>query len=278
MTPPTAGQVAADLLPVPGARLYYEVRGQGPVVVLVGAPMDARPFAPLAELLAGACTVVTTDPRGINRSPVDDRSQESTPDMRADDLSRILARLDRGPAAVLGSSGGAVTALALAQNHPGQVTTVVAHEPPVGALLDEREEVFARFDGLIATYLSGDVTGAWRGFVEITGFPMPPGALESMIAARTAQDAADDHFQYASMMRPTIRFRPDLAALRSGTARVVVGIGEQSRGQFCDRTSAALAAGLRTAPAWFPGGHTGFATNPDEFAARLRPVLAGADA
>src|ERR1700722_8890927 len=117
MTHPTAGQVAADLLPVPGARLYYEVRGQGPVVVLVGAPMDARPFAPLADLLADAYTVVTTDPRGINRSPVDDRNQESTPETRADDLARILARLDRGPAAVLGSSGGAGTAPGLAHTH-----------------------------------------------------------------------------------------------------------------------------------------------------------------
>ena len=29
-------------LEVPGARLHYEVRGQGPLVALVGAPMDAN--------------------------------------------------------------------------------------------------------------------------------------------------------------------------------------------------------------------------------------------
>ena len=51
----------ARALEVPGARLYYEVRGKGPLVVLVGAPMDARPFGPLAELLAGDYTVLTTD-------------------------------------------------------------------------------------------------------------------------------------------------------------------------------------------------------------------------
>src|SRR5436309_2368006 len=69
---PSSLAPTAQTLEVPGARLYYEVRGRGPLVVLVGAPMDAGPFGPLADLLAGDYTVLTTDPRGINRSPVDD--------------------------------------------------------------------------------------------------------------------------------------------------------------------------------------------------------------
>jgi hypothetical protein len=36
----------ASTLEIPGGSLYYEVRGAGPLVVLVGAPMDARSFAP----------------------------------------------------------------------------------------------------------------------------------------------------------------------------------------------------------------------------------------
>ena len=39
-------------LDVPDATLYYEVRGHGPLVALVGAPMHAEAFAPLADLLA----------------------------------------------------------------------------------------------------------------------------------------------------------------------------------------------------------------------------------
>ncbi|MGH3163191.1 MAG: alpha/beta fold hydrolase [Streptosporangiaceae bacterium] len=84
----------SQTLAVPGARLYYEVRGTGPLVVLVGAPMDAGPFGALAELLAADYTVLTTDLRGINRSPVDDPGQDSTPEMRADDLSRLVALID----------------------------------------------------------------------------------------------------------------------------------------------------------------------------------------
>ncbi len=65
--------------------LYYEVRGTGPLVVLVGAPMDADAFAPLADLLADSYSVLTTDPRGINRSRL--AGSTSTPEQRADDLA-----------------------------------------------------------------------------------------------------------------------------------------------------------------------------------------------
>ena len=39
-------------LDVPGARLYYEVQGSGPALMLVGHPMGASGFAPIAPLLA----------------------------------------------------------------------------------------------------------------------------------------------------------------------------------------------------------------------------------
>lgn len=87
------------------------------------------------------------------------------------------------------------------------------------------------------------------------------------------QDVADADFQYTRMLCPTTRWFPDVAALRSATTRVVVGIGEDSGGQVCDRTSNALAAALGVEPTMFPGGHIGFAENPDAFATRLRGVL-----
>jgi len=266
--------VTTGTLEVPGARLHYEVRGDGPALVLVGAPMDAAAFVPLADLLAVDHTVVTTDPRGVNRSPLDDPEQDSTPELRADDVARLLAHLGTGPAALLGSSGGAVTALALAQAHPGSVHTIVAHEPPVSELLDDREEVLAGTDDLIATYLTGDVVGAWAKFMAQAAISIPPAALEQMFGGeRPAQVVADEHHWFAHEMRRTIRFRPDVAALRAAPTRIVVGVGEESTGQICDRTSAALAAGLGIEPTSFPGGHTGFVDVPDLFAARLREVL-----
>jgi pimeloyl-ACP methyl ester carboxylesterase len=263
-------------LEVPGARLHYEVRGKGPVVVLVGAPMDARSFAPLADLLAVDHTVLTTDPRGINRSAVDDPERDSTPQMRADDLARLLTHLDAGPAAVLGSSGGAVTALALVQARPDLVHTVIAHEPPLDTVLDDREEVRARTEDIIATHVAGDLTGAWAKFMDHANIPMPASVIEEMFGAdRDPQVLADEHFWFTREMRASIRWEPDLAALRDSPSRIVVGIGEESAGQFCDRSSTALAVALGIEPTPFPGDHIGFAEDPDAFAVRLRAVLTG---
>jgi pimeloyl-ACP methyl ester carboxylesterase len=263
-------------LRVRDALLHYEVRGEGPLVVLVAAPMDARSFEPLADLLAADHTVLTTDTRGINRSPVDDPDQDSTPEMRADDLAHLVTHLDAGPAAVLGSSGGAVTVLALAQAHPELVHTVIAHEPPLNDLLDDRDQLHAQTEDVIATHLSGDVTEAWKKFLVLANITMPEGVFEHVFGRdREPQEAADEHYQYAHMMRPTTRWRPDLAALRSVSTRVVVGIGEQSGGQLCDRTSTALAAALGIEPTMFPGGHIGFVDDPGVFEPRLRAVLDG---
>lgn len=274
MTPTSTVSAAAETLEVPGARLHYEVRGAGPLVVLVGCPMDATSFAPLADLLAAEHTVLTTDPRGINRSSLEDPDQGSTPQLRADDLARLLTHLDAGPAAVLGSSGGAVGALAFAQAHPELVHTVIAHEPPLVDMLDDRAQLRAQTEDIIATYLAGDRVGAWAKFLAQADITLPEGAFEMMFAAEPdPQQAATERLFFGHELRATTRWQPDIAALRAGPTRIVVGIGDDSAGQLCDRSSRALAAALGIDPTMFPGGHTGFVEDPDRFATRLRVVL-----
>jgi pimeloyl-ACP methyl ester carboxylesterase len=266
--------VPARSLTVPGARLHYELRGSGPLVALVGSPMDADPFAPLAELLATDHTVLTTDPRGVNRSPVDDPDTESTPELRADDLSRLLAHLDAGPAAVLGSSGGATTVLALVQAHPERVHTVIAHEPPLAQLLPDHAELLAATDDMIATYLDGDILGGWAKFMRMANIQLPDGMLEMMFGQnRSTRQLADERRWFAHELRATTSWRPDPAALREAGPRIVVGIGTDSAGQLCDRASRALATELGIEPTMFSGGHTGFADQPEQFATELRAVL-----
>lgn len=276
MTPTSTVPTTGANLRVPGARLYYEVRGRGPLVALVGAPMDAASFAPLADLLATDHTVVTTDPRGVGRSPMDDPDADSTPELRADDLSRLVSLLDAGPATVLGSSGGAVTGLAWAQAHPEQVGTVIAHEPPLTELVPDRDQLRAGTEDLIATYLAGDRVGAWRKFLAQGGLDMPEEVFQEMFGRpREPAQAADEHHWFAHEMLATTVWRPDLVALRPVAARLVVGIGADSTGEICERTSTALAAALGIEPTRFPGGHIGFVEDPEAFASRLRAVLAG---
>lgn len=62
MNPATPPRI--DFLEVGDASIYHEIRGEGPLVLLVGSPMDAASFEPFAELLATDHMVVTIDPRG----------------------------------------------------------------------------------------------------------------------------------------------------------------------------------------------------------------------
>ena len=268
-----APTVTTGLLDVPGARLHHEVRGEGPLVVLFGTPMGADAMIGLAERLATDHTVLTFDPRGIGRSPVEDR--DATPSMttRADDVARLITHVDRGPATVLGSSGGAVTALALAQERPDVVDTVIAHEPPLCELLDDRDELRAGREETIRLWFAGDHEGSWRRFLANANLEMPEEVFQAVFAHPTPEAIADTDYQNAHLMRATTAFVPDVEALRAGRVRVVVGIGEASAGQLCDRASRALADALGSDPVMFPGGHTGFAEDPAAFEPVLRSVL-----
>ncbi len=261
---------------VPGGRQYYEVRGSGPLLVLLGSPMAAPFFAPTADALADDHTVVTLDPRGIGRSPVDDPEQDSTPDLRADDVVAVLDALGADTADVFGSSGGAVTGLALVVRHPGRVRTLVAHEPPVLELLPDAAEQRVHTDDIVATFRREGIGAAWAKFMGNAGFePGDDGAPAAPPGDSAEQDLADSARFFGHELQGTTRYVPDIAALTASSTRVVVGIGADSGGLITHRTSTALAQRLGTGPAEFPGDHGGFVGQPREFADALRKVLAG---
>ncbi len=262
----------AKLLSVPGATLHYEVRGSGPLLLVLGAPMPAAYFAPLADVLATDHTVVTTDPRGIANSPVDDPEQDSTPELRADDVAAILDDLGvQEPVDVFGSSGGAVTGLALVTHHPGRVRTLVAHEPPLLRLLPDAAEQLAAEAEIVATFHSNGVEAAWAKFMGAAGFDDDVEAPGT--EAPSEQDLADGARFFGHELVHTSGYRPDVDALTRGPARVVVGVGVTSGGLVTHRTSVALAERLGAPLAEFPGDHGGFMMEPDAFADVLRKVL-----
>jgi pimeloyl-ACP methyl ester carboxylesterase len=257
-------------LAVRGAHLHYDVRGAGPLLVLAGSPMNAAAFAPFADALAGDHTVVTLDPRGISRSVLDDPSQDSTPELRADDVAAILDDLGAATADVFGSSGGAVTGLALVARHPARVRTLVAHEPPVLAVLPDAEERHAATDHIVETFGRDGLGAAFAEFMAVAGYEEgdgPPGEP-------SAQDLADGAWFMEHELRGTTRYQPDVAALTAGPARVVIGLGAESGKLLVHRTSTELARRLGTTPVEFPGEHGGFLSHPREFAGVLRRVLA----
>src|ERR671939_1739809 len=92
--------------------------------------MTADGFSALASHFPDR-TVVTYDPRGLGRSTRNDGRVENEPDLQAEDVHAVIDALGAGPVDMFASSGGAVAALALVAAHPDDVTTLVAHEPPL---------------------------------------------------------------------------------------------------------------------------------------------------
>ncbi len=269
-------QPRTDTLRVPGATLHYEVSGTGPVLLLIpGGPADAGGFAPIKNVLSDRYTVVTYDPRGLSRSPLDSEPQDTTVQTFAYDAHELLAVIDTEPAYVLGSSGGAHVGLKLLTQHPEQVRALVAHEPPLTRLLDDADE-HARFAREVHdTYLSEGVGPAMGKFLASAGLdegpPQPPAGPTPEMAEAMARMQENFDFFLGHMWLALGGYAPDISRLRS--LPITVAVGEASEGQLAYRAALALAVRLEQEPAVFPGDHGGFNSHPEAFAGRLDEVL-----
>ncbi|MFI5828225.1 alpha/beta fold hydrolase [Streptomyces sp. NPDC051578] len=276
MTAPATGS-----LRVRGATLHYEVRGRGPLLLLIpGGAGDAASFDGIADDLADEYTVATYDPRGLSRSTLDDTEAEQRVDQHADDALRVLELLSPGePARVFGASSGAIVALHLLTAHPERVERVVAHEPPVVEVLPDapqhraliaRVQETLRTQGLMEAMAvfadglrkDGDTTGPKAGI------RLPPQA-----AARAERTMANLPFFVGRIVPSFMSYAPDVERLEAVSDRLVLACGEDSRGELPYRPAALLAERLGTELRHFPGGHTGLTTHPTRFGELLRKAL-----
>ncbi|MGH3148007.1 MAG: alpha/beta fold hydrolase [Rubrobacter sp.] len=253
-----------------------EVRGTGPVLLLIpGGPADGGVFAPIRDVICDRYTVVTYDPRGLSRSPLDGDAEDATVQTFADDAHRMLEAIGTGPAYVLGDSGGALVGLELVSQHPEQARALVAHEPPLTRLLDDADE-HARFAREVYDIYSSEGIGpAMEKFVVGAGLdhdaPQPPAEQTKEMAEATARIQRNMDFFLGHMWLPLGDYAPDLSRLQS--PQIVVVVGEASEGQLAHRAAVALAEQLGKEPRVFPGGHSGIGSQPEAFAGRLHEVL-----
>jgi pimeloyl-ACP methyl ester carboxylesterase len=277
-------------LDVPGAVLTYDVRssesGDEPVLLVIGSPMGAAGFVTLSGHFPDR-TVVTYDPRGVERSTRTDDATESTPDEHADDLHRLISAVG-APVDIFASSGGAVNALALVARHPEQVRTLVAHEPLVAQVLPDREQLLAACVDIHETYQRAGLGPAMAKFFVLASLegPLPsdyserPAPDPAMFGLLTEDDGSRDDPLVGQNMLSSPAYRPDLNVLRAAPTRIVIGVGADSGNAVTGRAATALAERLQTTAVTFPGGHGGFlggeygqTGEPDAFAATLRQVL-----
>lgn len=297
--PATRSTSTTRTLPVPGATLTYDIRGDlaqagphRPVLMLVGSPMAAEGFATLASYFTDR-TVVTYDPRGVGRSVRQDGHGELRPEEHAEDLRRVVEDLDAGPVDLFGSSGGAVNGLALVAARPDLVRRYVAHEPPVATVLPDSAQVSAACADIHATYQRSGTGPAMAKFLALTSrkglFPDssadPDGEGEPALDPAafdlpTEDDGTRDDPLLGQNLRGCTTYRPDFAALSAAGTRIVLAAGEESEGQMCARAAEAVADRLGTRLVSFPSHHGGFLGGefgqqgePEPFAWALREAL-----
>jgi pimeloyl-ACP methyl ester carboxylesterase len=286
MTEPTT-----HTLDVPGAVLTYDVTSnsssKAPVLLIIGSPMGAGGFGTLAGHFSDR-TVVTYDPRGVERSRKTDPTTESTPDQHADDLHRVISDLGVGPVDLFASSGGAVNALALVAHHPEQIRILVAHEPPTAQVLPDREAALAAAKDVNETYKRRGFGAGMAKFIALVShkgeipadYVSQPAPDPAMFGLPTEDDGSRTDPLLAQNMISCTHYQPDFEALRAASTRIVLAAGAESEGTMAHRGAEAVAERLGTRPVTFPSGHGGFLGGeygqrgePDAFAATLREVL-----
>jgi pimeloyl-ACP methyl ester carboxylesterase len=284
-------QMTTHTLDVPGATLTYDIRRNDastePILVLIGFPMAAAGFGTLAQHFTDR-TIVTYDPRGSERSVKTDPTDRSTVDTHADDLHRLLQTIGGGPVDLFATSGGAINGLALVSKYPEDVRTLVAHEPPLGSILDDREYALAACQAVYDTYQGSGWGAGMAHFIVVVSHRGP---FTAELASQPAPDPAtfgmpteDDGSRTDPMLGESIivltHYEPDFEALRTAGTRIVIAAGEGSEGEMANRGAYATAARLGIEPVIFPSDHGGFlggeygqTGDPDAFAAKLRQVL-----
>lgn len=184
--------VESDTKTLPtGASIYHEVRGEGPTVLLIaGATGDAGHFARAADVLADEFTVITYDRRGNSRSPRPDGWSTTSPSEQAADAAALLELLDAAPAAVYGSSSGAMIAIWLLLEHPAAVRGAVIHEPPIIGILRDPEPVQAQLESVVETAMaSGGPPAAMEAFLRLMCGDAAVDALDPALRQRALANA-----------------------------------------------------------------------------------------
>lgn len=254
---------------VPGARLYYQARGTGPILfVIAGGSGNAESFQATGAFLEPYFTVLSYDRRGYARSPLERPGDVRviSIETQSDDAHRLLTALTTEPAYVFGSSIGALIGLDLVQEHQEQVHLLIAHEPPLRTFLEGEtlhgprpqagetpEQTIQRFAASLGLkhLLAHDESGQVR-----------------------AEDTRRKHHNAAfflSYEAPAVNsYEVNLDRLRSVKDKITFGGGEDGREYFPYRGARKAAEALEVPFVEFPGKHGGYGEYPAQFAEKLR--------
>ena len=178
-TPPRTG-----IAEVNGTRLYYEMTGSGPHVVLLhGGNLDSRMWDDQVPFLAKSFTVTRYDIRPYGRSAVTEKGFSSV-----DDLAALMQFLGISRASLVGLSLGGRIAIDFALTHPDHVDKLVLMGPGLtGFPFNQKDEAV---QAMIARAKEGDARGAMELWLQHP--MMAPAMARQALAARIRPIAMDN--------------------------------------------------------------------------------------
>jgi len=216
-----AGGVTA-VLERPGARLVYQVTGDGPAVVLIhGFGLDMRMWNPQVGPLAARFRVVRYDCRGFGASgPLD----PAVPYTHAGDLVALLDHLDVGDAVLAGLSFGGRVALQAALAAPDRVRGLALLDAVLDGVPWDPESARALDEVARRVQAGGVLAGreAWLAhplFAAARERPDLAAALAAMVAGYPGQ-----HWLGQDPHRPT---RPPIDVLEGIAVPALVAVGQR---------------------------------------------------
>ena len=207
-----AGGVTA-VLERPGARLVYEVAGDGPAVVFIhGFGLDMRMWNPQVGPLAARFRVVRYDCRGFGASgPLD----PAVPYTHAGDLVALLDHLDMGDAVLAGLSFGGRVALQAALAAPDRVRGLALLDAVLDGVPWDPESARA-LDEVARRVQAGGVLAGREAWL---AHPLFAAALAAMVAGYPGQ-----HWLGQDPHRPT---RPPIDVLEGIAVPALVAVGQR---------------------------------------------------
>lgn len=162
--------------------------------------------------------------------------------------------------------------------HPGQVHTLVAHDPATVRLLspDARARAERDFDGLEDAFRREGALAALKRLGELVDVDFSDREPDVPLPAPPGPERLADLSFFLSRDLPQMRVAEldasHITGLTAGGVQVVPAAGRRSRRIWNYDCARALANLLDTGITEFPGGHS-LSTHPTAFTARLHEVL-----
>ncbi|KAK5716987.1 hypothetical protein LTR17_016204 [Elasticomyces elasticus] len=268
-------------LEVPGASLYYEIAGSGPLLLCIsGGDGTTEIWSGFADVLKDRFMVVSYNRRGFGRSYLNDTQDYSQRLERdADDAALLIEYLSPSdPATVVGNSSGAIVTLKLLARHPDLVRMAISYEPPLARVLPDVDDVWATHESIYATYRASGPIAAYDRFGELTKTQMNGGMVRQWMQTSPYVWANIQYwFEREFMTYPQAEFdvEGELAPLKG---KLVLFNGELSAKEaYQYRGNVALGEKLGVEVVLVSGEHTGHRTHAKEFGEKLVEVLKARD-